>query len=91
MFDISHSLPPSVFLALRLHAKRLAHQLAFLFLQAEHALFHGIGHNILQMKKQLLHHCLVSNREGWVQVGLLWDKQHETHINKQAKEVYYQP
>ena len=25
MFDISHSLSPSVFLALRLHAKRLAH------------------------------------------------------------------
>lgn len=64
MFDISHSLSPSVFLALRLHAKRLAHQLTFLFLQAKHALFHGIGHNILQMEKQLLHHCLVSNREG---------------------------
>ena len=64
MFDISHSLSPSVFLALRLHSKRLAHQLTFLFLQAKHALFHGIGHNILQMEKQLLHHCLVANREG---------------------------
>ena len=32
----------------------------------------------------LLWHCLVSIETGWVRVGLLWDKQHETHILRQS-------
>ena len=30
-------------------------------------------------------HYLVSNREGLVRVGLLWDKQHEPHIVRKSK------
>ena len=52
MLDISHSSLSPVFLALRLDTKRLAHQLTFLFLHGEHALFHGIRHNVLKDKKR---------------------------------------
>ena len=34
------------------------------------------------------HSCLISNRVGWVQVNLLWNKQHEAHKVKKREQRF---
>ena len=41
-----------------------------------------------QIRAEVNDYCLVSTKRGWARVGLLWDKQRETHVvRKSAFEV----